>query len=574
MRSVLAALALGLSNPAFALELWGTGPLANASVQLTVDSELRYHKTALDDPGKRVSGGPFELIPSMDVHDYFEQVGRYNLLIAKDDLNIGLQFDEVALFSNRYVLDGREQATTPLYDPTVQSPFDDAYFLIEKMFVSKKWDTVEFTVGDTYASFGRGLALNIVKNTDIDVDTSIRGAKGIFRTGDFDLTAISGITNQQQISQENPNVAIAPNVDHMVSGVRAEWFGPVNLGAHAVAYKFARPTEIPLAVSATRYSSDLDVGIVGANVEANGVLGLDIYGEYALYDYQAEDMTDGRGRLRGWATYGSVAAYPGKAVVLLEAKASKDTERLTTFTTLEGWEPASIPTLEYERVITEDGSAAVNSNDIMGTRLQVDYAIVPGMFTPYVATTLLIDKDTEGLHFNDSEETILHPMAGVEWQKGHWAAQFNAGMRTDKRKDTAEGSDRMVHVDGTFHFPLFGEEALEVDIDAKKFEWGVNEQQQEDFLEMANALVWHRGEKWVFVLYQDWTDNPLVQSEGNLQFIGDNVYGALEAQYKPSGNITYKAFYGAYKAGIRCSGGQCRSLPGFEGARVSVNGVF
>ena len=152
--------------------------------------------------------------------------------------------------------------------------------------------------GDTYASFGRGLALNIVKNTDIDVDTSIRGAKGIFRTGDFDLTAISGITNQQQISQENPNVAIAPNVDHMVSGVRAEWFGPVNLGAHAVAYKFARPTEIPLAVSATRYSSDLDVGIVGANVEANGVLGLDIYGEYALYDYQAEDMTDGNGRLR------------------------------------------------------------------------------------------------------------------------------------------------------------------------------------------------------------------------------------------------------------------------------------
>ena len=574
MRSVLAGLALGLSNPASALELWGTGPLANASVQLTVDSELRYHKTALDDPGKRVSGGPFELIPSMDVHDYFEQVGRYNLLIAKDDLNIGLQFDEVALFSNRYVLDGREQATTPLYDPTVQSPFDDAYFLIEKMFVSKKWDTVELTVGDTYASFGRGLALNIVKNTDIDVDTSIRGAKGIFRTGDFDLTAISGITNQQQISQENPNVAIAPNVDHMVSGVRAEWFGPVNLGAHAVAYKFARPTEIPLAVSATRYSSDLDVGIVGANVEANGVLGLDIYGEYALYDYRAEDMTDGNGRLRGWATYGSVAAYPGKAVVLLEAKASKDTERLTTFTTLEGWEPASIPTLEYERVITEDGSAAVNSNDIMGTRLRVDYAIVPGMFTPYVATTLLIDKDTEGLHFNDSEETILHPMAGVEWQKGHWAAQFNAGMRTDKRKDTAEGSDRMVHVDGTFHFPLFGEEALEVDIDAKKFEWGVNEQQQEDFLEMANALVWHRGEKWVFVLYQDWTDNPLVQSEGNLQFIGDNVYGALEAQYKPSGNITYKAFYGAYKAGIRCSGGQCRSLPGFEGARVSVNGVF
>ncbi len=574
MRTCLTVLALGLATPAHALELWGTGPLANASVQLTVDSELRYHKSALDDPGRRIKNGPFELVPGMAVHDYFEQVGRFNLLVAKDDLSIGLQFDEVALFSNRYVLDGHEQATTPLYDPMVQSAFDDSYFLIEKMFVSKKWDTVELTVGDAYASFGRGLALNIVKNTDIDVDTSIRGAKGIFRSGDFDLTAISGITNQQQISQENPNVAIAPNVDHMIAGARAEWFGPVNLGAHAVAYKFARPTELPLAVPVSRYSSDLDVGIVGANFEANGVLGLNIYGEYALYNYRAEEMTDGKDRLLGWATYGSVAAYPGKAVVLLEAKVSKDTERLTTFTTPEGWEPASIPTLEYERVITEDGSAAVNSNDIMGTRLRVDYAIVPGMFTPYVATTVLVDKDTEGLHFNDSQETIIHPMAGVEWQRNHWVAQVNAGMRTDKRKDTAEGSDRMVHFDGTFHFPLFGDEALELDIDAKKFEWGVNEQQQEDFLEMANALAWHHGEKWIFVFYQDWTDNPLVQSEGNLTFIGENVYGALEAQYKPSGNITYKAFYGAYKAGIRCSGGQCRSLPGFEGARVSVSGVF
>jgi hypothetical protein len=63
----------------------------------------------------------------------------------------------------------------------------------------------------------------------------------------------------------------------------------------------------------------------------------------------------------------------------------------------------------------------------------------------------------------------------------------------------------------------------------------------------------------------------LIQSEGNLD---DNLYGAFEVQHQPSSNVTLKAFYGAYKAGIRCSGGQCRSLPGFEGARVSVNGVF
>ena len=573
MTTAVIALALLSAGPAHAFELWGTGPLANASVQVTADTEFRYHKSPLPDPGTRVDG-PFQLIPGMPVHDYFEQVGRYNLQVSKDDISIGLQFDEVALFSNRYVLDGVEQASVPLYENGVQSVFDDSYFLIEKMFLKKKWDTVELTLGDTYGSFGRGIALNIVKNTDIDVDTSIRGAKGIFRLGDWDLTAITGITNQQQISQENPNVAIGPNVDHMVAGTRAEWFGPVTLGAHAVVYKFARSTETPLATPASRYGSDIDTTVVGATFEGNGLLGLDVYAEADLFGYRAEEMTDGKDRLRGWATYTSVAAYPGKAVVLLEAKASKGTERITTFTTIEGWEPSSVPTLEYERVITEDGSAAVNSNDIMGARLRVDYAAIPGEFTPYVAASYLIDKDTDGLHFNDSPENILHPMVGVEWSKNHRVLQLNAGHRIDQRQDSAEGADRMTHLDATIHFPLFGNESLEIDLDGKKFEWGVNEQQQEDFLEMANAMAWHHGEKWIFVLYQDWTDNPLIQSEGNLGFIGENFYGALEAQYKPEGSMTLKAFYGAYKAGIRCSGGQCRSLPGFEGARVSLSGVF
>ena len=88
---------------------------------------------------------------------------------------------------------------------------------------------------------------------------------------------------------------------------------------------------------------------------------------------------------------------------------------------------------------------------------------------------------------------------------------------------------------------------------------------------MANAITWHRGKTWMLQLYQDWTDNPLIRSEGNL---AENLYGALELTYKPRPGSQVKAFYGAYKAGIRCAGGQCRSLPGYEGARVSWQTVF
>ncbi len=572
-RSLLSLMLIGVSNPTYAYELWGTGPLANASVQVSTDTEIRFHKMGLDDPGQHIDG-PFELFPGMPVHDYFEQVGRVNLQITKEQLSIGLQLDEVALFSNQYVLDGETLHSVPLYDDSIPFPMDDAYFLLEKVFLKHRWDRLELTVGDTYGSFGRGMALNIVKNTDIDVDTSIRGAKGIYRLNDFELTMISGITNQQQISQDNPNYGIQKNVSHMVSGGRLDWFGPVALGAHGVVYKFDRAAEPSYAAPITRYGNDLDVAVLGANIEANGVLGLDIYAEGDVYDYRATEMTGGADSLLGWAGYTSVAAYPGMAVILLEAKATKDAERITTFSTLEGWEPANVPTLEYERVITEDGAAAVNSNDIAGARLRVDYAAVPGELTPYVAAAYLLDNDTDGLHFNDSPETIVHPVAGVEWQKNHYVLQLNAGHRVDQREDANEGADRMTHLDATIHIPLFGEESLEIDLDSKKFEWGNNEYQQTDFTEMANALAWHHGEKWIYVLYQDWTDNPLIQSEGNLGFIDPNLYGALEAQYKPSSNMTVKAFYGAYKAGIRCSGGQCRSLPGFKGGRVSLNGVF
>ena len=72
-------------------------------------------------------------------------------------------------------------------------------------------------------------------------------------------------------------------------------------------------------------------------------------------------------------------------------------------------------------------------------------------------------------------------------------------------------------------------------------------------------------------VYQDWTDNPLIRSVGNL---AENLYGAVELTYKPRPGSQIKAFYGAYKAGIRCAGGQCRSLPGFEGGRVSWQAVF
>jgi hypothetical protein len=103
-------------------------------------------------------------------------------------------------------------------------------FRMEKLYATRRWEKVELTVGDTYAAFGRGVVLNVIKNTGIDLDTSIRGARGAFRIGTADFTLVTGLTNPQDVSMFNPNRGITKDQGHMVSGARVEVFDLRELG--------------------------------------------------------------------------------------------------------------------------------------------------------------------------------------------------------------------------------------------------------------------------------------------------------------------------------------------------------
>lgn len=575
-----------LVSSALAVDLEGEGVLGGGSLQVIDRMELRYYHFP-----------PEDQLPGFEdrlVQDYVEQVNRLNLLAVNGGLSVGAQVDEVALFLNRYILDGELYHSWPLYDQSVISPFPDAYVGLEKIFLQRRFDRWELTLGDTYASFGRGMSLNIVKNTDVDIDTSIRGAKAIVRAGRADLTLVSGLSNRQQVSQDNRNLQIGRDVPHMVTGARAELYGlgPVNAGAHGVIYRFGRTLDEQGGLE--RYQEGLDAAVLGATVEAPGLLGVDWFVEADAYQYLAEELAEDEDGHLGYAVYGSASAYPGRAVVLLELKKARDSELLNTFVSSADWEVATVPTLEYERVITEDSSAAVNSNDVTGGRLRLDYALntdpTATAVRPYLSALVLRDCDTGSLHFNRTPETVLHPVGGLELLGAENNLRVNGGYRVDVRDapgggssplcgerepveglDEAGEADRMAHLDLDVHVHLFGEEGLELAVTGYQFRWGTNTQQQQDFLEMANALTWQHGERLALTVFQDWSDNPLIDSEGNL---GEQLYGAAELQWKPTPGTVLRAFYGAYKAGIRCSGGQCRSLPGFEGARLTFTGTL
>ena len=564
-RPLVAAIIVG-APAAHATDLWGTGPLADSTLQMNEDFELRYHHVDDKVPG-------FE---DRNVLDYIEQVNRLNLLLASPkNFSFAAQLDEVALFANRYYLNDEEVLEREILDPAITSPWQSAYILLEKWNFTKKWTPVELGIGDVYASFGRGIALNLVKNTDIDIDTSIRGAKTTVRAGDFEGTLVSGLTNKQQISQDNPNSDITLDIHHLVTGLDLEDYGlgPLQAGVHGVLYKFGRSGSDP-DVKWARYSDPLDAAVGGVTLAA-APGGVDLFAEGDLFDYQSEDFGT---KDPGYAVYGSAGIYPGKTVITLEAKKSKETELINTFTATDNYEVASIPTLEYERVITEDSSSTVNSNDLTGARVRVDYAIRPGELIPYASIAVFDDEDTGGSHFNRTPEHIAHGIVGVQWMKGEGVIQVNGGYRIDDRtaSDDPElagdlGADRLAHTDGEVHFGVWADDALELIWDVQSFHWGENANQQNDFIQMSNALSYYRGEDWVLVLYQDYSDNPLLDTTGNL---AENLYGAVEVQWQPSTTADLRLFYGAYKDGIRCSGGQCRQLPGFEGARLSFNGRF
>ena len=566
MRVAVFAGTLGLlAGPAYAqtgVVLQGEGPLAGATLRLDQRLALRYY--VLDD---RLPD--FQDLP---VLNYVEEVGRTNLMLSKSHFAMGAQIDQVALFANRYILDGDLHHERLLYEAGVQSPFSDAYFNVDKLFARHQGSDLEVLLGDGYASFGNGIALNLVKNSDIDVDTSLRGVKGVIRQGPWAATVLTGVTNPQQVQQDNRNLGIGPDLHHMISGLRFERseIGPVTVGTHGVVYRFARAADPCGACALERYTEPLDAAVGGVTAEAYGVAGLDIIAEADGFSYASSDLFGGASPEAGYGMYGSASGYPGRFVVLAEVKRYFNGERLNTWPSVDGFEVSVPPTLEYERVITEDSAATVNSNDVAGFRVKVQHSTIPGILVPYVSLSGFRDWDTAGLHFNSVPESIVHPMVGLQWTEAEWHLLANTGFRCDLRDGDA-GADTLVHGDIDISVPAGALGSVELATSFKRFGWGRNAQQQQDFTEVENALSLHAGEHWVYVLYQDFSNNPLIDSEGN---IAEDIYGAGEVQYKPGSALTLAAFAGAYKAGIRCSGGQCRSLPGFEGVRLTMSGTF
>lgn len=542
------------------------------SMSFTEDFEFRWREMYLDElQGLEYVSGPQAT--------YFEQVNRF---IAQGNVGrwtFGVQVDEGAVWGMPYVVDGEVRTDPPDFilqgctEGCLYAPFGNNFYANpEKFWLRYAKDDISLDFGDFYASYGYATALALNRNVEVDIDTSIQGARMTWTPGAWEFSALAGQTNRQQLYQDNPLRNTMADFRHFVGAMRLTRYGlgPADVTVHGVVYNFTKTGGI--AAGFQELGTLPDAVVTGANAQMYGVMGLDLGLEANLFAYpDAEGFTGEKGTL-GYTLYGSATAYVGSSVWLLEVRRFKDHQHPNYATGDETYPVLVPPTLEYERaIVNKSGQATLGSNDIWGGRLKTDFVLGP--LLPYVSFAYHRDEDLDGVNQESpSPENVYNTVIGSEYLADHWSLLINGGVRVDDRDDPEMGEDVLVHGDMALGFPIHGEFHGDLAFAARRFWYGETKiGEHEDYSEVETALTLGYTNLIQLVGSVDYSRNPYAGSRGNL---APDVYSAVEIWVRPAPAWLIRAFYGAQKAGLRCSGGQCRQVPSFNGARIAVTGNF
>jgi hypothetical protein len=553
-------------------------PRDHVSVTFTNDFEIRYQQFD-PSPLVRVDGPPPKFV---------EQLDRFTARASTDHWGFNVQVDEVAFVGMPYEVDGEVVHEPP---PLIQncglprcisSPFGEHFYANpEKFGVTYSSPDLKVAAGDFYAAFGYGAALNLNRNVDIDIDTSIQGARVVAKPGPWEIVALAGMLNRQQVFADNPNFGtLHGDRRHLVSAVRVQRYalGPATLGLHGVAYDFV--DDYGLAGAADQLLTPTDAVVGGGTVELYGVGGIDWQFEGDIVGFPTD--ADGRSPLfqrgepsLGHALYASASFAAGPTIWQLDVKRYHELNRINGPLASEQYQVVVAPTLEYERAINFNTSAALSSNDITGARARVDLAL--GAVTPYVSVAAYRDTDIDNAaQHAPAPETIGTVLGGVEALLDEFTVLLNALGRLEWRDDD-QGRDAQAYADVDLKFPLVGEAQGDLIVTGQRFVGGP---EKGGFTSADGTHSWTEASV-AFTLapnhvagvtgFFDYTTNPFALAGGNLS---PTTFGAVEVYVRPSSAWTVKAFHGGYAAGIRCSGGQCRNVPAFTGTRLAVTGTF
>mgnify|MGYP000061574436 CR=1 FL=1 len=478
----------------------------------------------------------------------------------------------------------------------------NALAMLEKVYLKYQSKYFEAELGDFYVAVGRGVALAMVRQPNIDQDNSLFGGRFNVLTKPVDVTGFVGFTNPQEISMELRNQQIDSVERSLLAG------GWVNV----------RPVKnLALSVHGVGYDlTELASGLVGGSVGVRNIGdAVDVFFEGNTFIYGQDPELDINLPPTGYGLYGTVTGYAGPLTMLFEFKRYKDAQLLRESGPVVPLQYNQPPSLEFEIAVTEDVNGSVISNDIIGGRLQGELFFL--MTNTTITASVLGSVDQEAHPpFSRQGEFTLHPWARLDQSihvgKTDLHLQGAVGYRHDfpfrlkpgpnvSDEERERLSTEFLRNASVLHWNI----DIGVSVGIHSFEWvsyfrryaftleeencwrrrsGDETCDKDDgWIANENALSYTLMGKYTIALHLDFTDDPLVQSLGNSGAVGNLIYDpwfkssafiGAEIIAKPIPELELYLFGGSQKAGIVCTGGACRTVPAFTGVKSRVTVSF
>ena len=545
---------------------------------LDVTNTLAYTYYFDNDPNEYPADGSRDFERLGKLHDdLFHQIfNKLDVSLTYGEYRAGARLD-LNLFANSPFKQHCGGANEPGW--CVQAP--ERYnnqFSAERLYLTVTRKAFDLTLGDFYASFGKGIALSLIQLDEMGQDTTIRGGKLNIHHGDLGLTILGGTINVLDVDKATGFDARWEPEPILGGRLEYNFLGKVLAGTHAVYLVRDDHRE------AHYFGYD---AIWGAGFEVPDLLNdrLSFSGEVDL-QWSLAPAKPAPGEVRqgehaGTAVYASATLQLWDLTTLLEFKHYDEFE-LIGFAKEPYVQMYHLPpTLDRKKAEISEGNV-----NVTGFRLRLDYNV--GQLGP-VELLLFANygyfhnwQEGRGATAIAGDKRIHTPFGGFELQwdasPGAGQAQASAGMRKVLDHDADDSIYRQdIHLEVSVE-QAFGDHGVELKyllLDRKKLVMDLNEWREMELTlsykwspRLTVALTYERQEDptqvaWVLSDPNDPTSEQ-VPGAGNL-FSAAIRYNP---EFLPGSYVNLRI--GESRGGIKCLSGICRQMPPFAGVELML----
>lgn len=466
---------------------------------------------------------------------FWAGINRLNLNVAKGPFLAGMRYDTEAYFL--------EEEYYVRYIP-------------EKVFLQYQSDPFLLRFGDSYASFGQGLTLSLLKRDEFGEDTTIQGALLRINHEYFEFESLIGPVNpgdDRRFGPERAKVEEPEFIDErdMLWGARF-MAGPsmIKVGGAWVGGTLRKDETATFA----RLEEDDRINLYSAIIESPDLAGVGaLSGEYAWLEYQDDKKELEDLEWEGRGAHLATTWYAGPVTVLLE---STDYFRFD-------YAYNDPPSMEYPKM---SFGHLPNYEDAIGGRGRVDYVVPVVDVGLYVNYTNIQTHEEMPLELADHYSSDLKWLEWIEHTYGGFDRTFGNGSTLTGAagyREIVEG--RYVHGELTFETPIVHPHSLQLEYLGKQFH-GFGLMSEVDYASHEAIVSYGYNPYLSLVGSYENSDEPATGTvELGAEEEDDPHFWAAETVVKPTDWMQISLAYGRYKGGLKCAGGVCRPIPPFEG---------